>query len=113
MSCPSTSLTTDDALLLSCTQTLNPKLVTSLVIIDAMVDDLTMLLADVGSDSEVVILDSQQNGIEQITAVLVQHPQLTQIHIVSHGSSGCLSLGNAKLNLNTIGQYARHWFLKG
>ncbi len=78
----------------------------SLVILDARVDRLPMLLADVGADNEVIVLDPQQDGIEQITAALSRYPQLTRVHLVSHGSPGQLFLGNSQLGLATMEGYA-------
>lgn len=34
-----------------------------------------------------------------------QHSQLQTLHIVSHGSPGCVYLGNSELSLNTLKQY--------
>ncbi len=47
--------------------------------------------------TEVVILNPQDDGIVQITESLKQHNDLDEIHIVSHGDIGELSLGNSKL----------------
>ncbi|NCR83082.1 MAG: DUF4347 domain-containing protein, partial [Microcystis aeruginosa K13-10] len=51
------------------------------------------------------ILSPNQDGIEQISAFLQQNPQITTIHLVSHGAPGCLYLGNCQLNLTNIYDY--------
>ena len=51
-----------------------------------------------------MFLNSDRNGIEQITEVLNQKPYST-VHIASHGSPGCLYLGNSQLNLDTLNKY--------
>ncbi|MDD1471916.1 DUF4347 domain-containing protein [Dolichospermum sp. ST_sed4] len=85
---------------------------TTVVFIDASVSDYQTLQTGVIAGVETVILSPNQNGIEEITDFLQQHPQITTIHIVSHGSPGCLYLGNGQLNLDNISQYADllpHW----
>ncbi len=50
--------------------------------------------------------------IEQITKVLEQNSYST-VHIVSHGSPGCLYLGNTQLSLDTLTKYQnelKQWF---
>ncbi|MFM6152147.1 MAG: DUF4347 domain-containing protein, partial [Sphaerospermopsis kisseleviana] len=59
-----------------------------------------------------IALNPNQDGIKQVTAVLRQHPEITTIHIVSHGAPGCLYLGNSQLNLDNTSKYAdllQHW----
>ena len=85
---------------------------TIVVFIDAAVSDYQTLQTGVIAGVETVILSPNQNGIEEITDFLQQHPQVTTIHIVSHGSPGCLYLGNSQLNLDNISKYANllpHW----
>ena len=84
----------------------------TVVFIDASVSDYQTLQTGVIAGVETVILSPNQNGIEEITDFLQQHPQITIIHIVSHGSPGCLYLGNSQLNLDNISKYAdllQHW----
>ncbi|MEA5520143.1 DUF4347 domain-containing protein, partial [Limnoraphis robusta CCNP1315] len=78
----------------------------TLVFIDANVDDYKHLVQGVKPGIEVEILDIRQDGIEQITAFLFTRPHIKTVHIVSHGSPGCLYLGNAQLNLDTLEDYA-------
>ena len=85
---------------------------TIVVFIDASVSDYQTLQTGVIAGVETVILSPNQNGIEEITDFLQQHPQITTIHIVSHGSPGCLYLGNGQLNLDNVSKYAdllQHW----
>ena len=78
----------------------------TLVFIDANVEDSEYLAQGVKPGIEVHILDAHRDGIEQITAHLFTRPHLEAIHIVSHGSPGCLYLGNTQLNLDTLKRYA-------
>ena len=76
-----------------------------IIFIDSGVEDYQFLAGRILSGIEVVILDRDRDGIEQITEVLRQKDNFTSIHIVSHGSSGCLDLGNSQLSLNTLNKY--------
>jgi len=84
---------------------LNSSLAKSLVILDAQVDDLSVLMADIIADNEVFVIDPQQDGIEQITTLMAQYPELTQLHLITHGSSGQITLGSAQLSLASIDRY--------
>ncbi|MFM9158710.1 MAG: DUF4347 domain-containing protein, partial [Dolichospermum sp.] len=75
---------------------------TTVVFIDSSLSDYQTLQAGVVEGVETVIVTPNQDGIEQITAFLQQHPQITTIHILSHGAPGCLYLGNSQLNLTNI-----------
>ena len=77
------------------------------------VEDYQLLANGVMPGIEVVVLESDRNGIEQITEALSQRTDFTTIHLVSHGSPGCLYLGNSSLSLDTLNQYEedlKTWF---
>lgn len=57
-------------------------------------------------NTQVVLIDSQQNGVDQITAVLAQYNNLDSVHIFSHGSKGSLRLGDAALSQANVGEYS-------
>ncbi|MGD1871795.1 MAG: DUF4347 domain-containing protein, partial [Mastigocoleus sp.] len=82
------------------------------IFIDAGVEDYQTLVNGVRPGISVFIIDSQRDGVEQINQVLTQQ-QFTTVHIVSHGSPGCLYLGNTQLNLHNIHEYTQNlkgWF---
>jgi Ca2+-binding RTX toxin-like protein len=70
-----------------------------IVFIDSAVEDYQTLMAGVVAGNEVVLLDSKRDGLEQISEILAKHNNLDSIHIVSHGSPGCVKLGTGELNL--------------
>ncbi|MEM7555597.1 MAG: DUF4347 domain-containing protein [Cyanobacteria bacterium P01_A01_bin.84] len=87
---------------------------TTLVIIDGNVNDIQALKADLKPDVDVLVLDTRYDGIYQISEVLKQYKDLSisSIHVVSHGSSGCLYLGNTQLKETTLERYTeqiRSW----
>jgi len=84
-----------------------------IIFIDSQVKDYQFLAQGVLPGIQTVILNRNSDGIEQITEVLTQKNNYTSIHIVSHGSPGCLYLGNSQLSLDTLNQYQselKTWF---
>jgi Domain of unknown function (DUF4347) len=73
----------------------------ALVAIDRQITDFELLAAGVIPGTEVVLLDRDGDGIEQITAAL-KGRKLTSLHLVSHGAPGQVWLGNAILSVETL-----------
>jgi hypothetical protein len=65
---------------------------------DALLDDLRAS----GRWVDVVLLDGERDGIEQITAALHGHAELDAIHIVSHGTEGAVQLGSTWLDGSSL-----------
>lgn len=86
----------------------------SLVFIDTAVADYQTLMSGVERGTQVILLHPEWDGVEQITTALSKHADdITTVHIVSHGSPGCLYLGNSCLNLKTLESYVsllEKWF---
>lgn len=85
---------------------------TTLVFIDASIDDYQHLVSGVIPTANVFVIEPTQDGVEQISQVLRQYPTVDAVHIVSHGAPGCLYLGNTQLSLDTLDHYAhnlRQW----
>ncbi|WP_137907984.1 DUF4347 domain-containing protein, partial [Dolichospermum planctonicum] len=80
---------------------------TTIVFIDASLSDYQTLQAGIIEGVKTVIISPEQDGIEQISQILQQHPHITTIHILSHGAPGCLYLGNSQLNLTNIHNYTQ------
>lgn len=81
-----------------------------LVIVDPTVQDYATLIGDLAANSpgefEVFILDSDRDGIEQVTEILATRSNIDSLHLVSHGTSGNLDLGSGQLNNESIAAYA-------
>ena len=77
-----------------------------ILFIDSTVKDYQTLIDNLNRPSEVVILDSQRDGIVQITNSLSKYDSLDAVHIVSHGDAGKLFLGNAVLDSISLSDYA-------
>ena len=76
-----------------------------LMVVDPTVANWQELTANLDPGFEVVILDADQDGIEQITALLNSRQHLSSLHIVSHGSPGEINLGRAILSQSTLTNY--------
>ncbi|MCP4390693.1 MAG: DUF4347 domain-containing protein, partial [Gammaproteobacteria bacterium] len=81
---------------------------TELVLVDTATDNYQQLVDDLlnqADDSrhlEVVLLDSERNGIDQISETLLAYQDLDAVHLISHGSDGAVNIGNTTLNAETL-----------
>ncbi|NJO49133.1 MAG: DUF4347 domain-containing protein [Leptolyngbyaceae cyanobacterium RM2_2_4] len=85
----------------------------SILFIDATVKNHQSLLVGIEPSTQIFVLDSEEDGIRQITNVLIKHSNFSDVHIISHGSPGCLYLGQTQLSLDTLDHYAsnlKSWF---
>ena len=76
--------------------------ITDLVFIDSQIEDYQSLVNGVLPGVKAVVLNSRENGVDQITRVIGRYFHISSVHIVSHGRPGCLYLGNGQLNLDNI-----------
>ncbi|NNJ97675.1 MAG: DUF4347 domain-containing protein [Gammaproteobacteria bacterium] len=82
------------------------------VFIDWTVDDFGTFVdylkneADDSTRFDVVLLDTERNGIEQIEEDLSAYHDVDAVHIITHGGDGAIKLGNAWLNTDNIDQYS-------
>lgn len=91
---------------------MNFPLATKVLVVDSAVSDYQSLIDSVGRDTEVVVLKAEQDGVAQITQMLSDRQNIQALHILSHGESGLLKLGNTDLNLDSLERYApsiRKW----
>ena len=78
------------------------------VFIDLRVQDYEKILADIhaqnteGHSIEVVLLDSERDGVAQIGEFLSQRQDIDAIHLISHGSAGSIQLGAGELNFDSL-----------
>lgn len=78
------------------------------VFIDTRVDNYQQLLEDIRektSDSrvlEVVLIDSQADGLAQVGDFLALQRNVDALHLISHGSDGSVQLGSSALDMDTL-----------
>ena len=78
-----------------------------IVFIDASIADLDTLIASIDTAYEIVLLEANRDGVEQIAEVLSARSGVEAIHFVSHGDQAELFLGTARLTLQSMdGEYA-------
>ncbi|NES05067.1 MAG: DUF4347 domain-containing protein [Okeania sp. SIO2F4] len=85
---------------------------TKLLFIDSKVENYDRLISQVDSQTKVVILQANQNGIDQISKSLSECCDVDTVHIISHGAKGTLYLGNSILKNDNIHLYVesiRQW----
>ena len=78
----------------------------TILFVDSNVTDYNTLLTGLGNEVEVCVLNNQEDGVLQIASVLKNRANLDAVHILSHGSSGSLSLGSSVLNSANLAHYS-------
>lgn len=80
-----------------------------LIVIDSRVQDADTLLTElltIGRDFRILRLDSETDGVAQITEKLEQIGHVSAIHLLTHGTDGEILLGSTVLNTLTLAQHA-------
>jgi uncharacterized delta-60 repeat protein len=80
-----------------------------LYVIDANVEDLQTLLADLPEGSEALILDSSYDGVEQIANYVQGRSGIDALHVISHGSAGSVQLGSVLVDESYLVENAEYW----
>jgi co-chaperonin GroES (HSP10) len=70
--------------------------------VDSNVQDYQSLVAGMRDGVEVHVLDSNQDGLTQISQILNGRSNIDAIHIVSHGAEGQVELGSLALSLSNL-----------
>lgn len=77
----------------------------TILFVDSLIPDYQTLLSDVAPDTEVYVLSAEADGVLQMASILAGRTELDSIQILSHGSSGLLSLGSSALNSSNLDSY--------
>jgi len=77
-----------------------------LVFIDQALPDLSILLAGIRPRTEVILLDPNKDGIQQIAEALRGRKGVRAWHVLSHGQAGSIQLGKSLLSLENLSEYA-------
>ncbi|NJO79451.1 MAG: DUF4347 domain-containing protein [Cyanobacteria bacterium RM1_2_2] len=84
----------------------------SLVFIDSAINDAQILSTIPLPEAEVILLDADRDGLEQITEVLAGRQGIQNLYIVSQGSANSFQLGSGYLtrfNLERYGWQLQAW----
>jgi VCBS repeat-containing protein len=83
-----------------------------IVIIDESVTDFQAIIDDLRANSdastafEIVLLDTDSDGVERIDEILSAYNDVDALHIISHGDDGAVKLGDTWLNSANLEQYS-------
>ena len=77
----------------------------NIVFIDAAVQDYQTLVDAFDTETEVYIIQSNQDGFLVMQNYLAQENNIDAIHIIGHGSAGQIAFGTALLNESTLEEY--------
>ncbi|MEL7512712.1 MAG: DUF4347 domain-containing protein [Cyanobacteria bacterium J06554_3] len=83
-----------------------------LIAIDASVEHGDALAAGAIAGAKLIMLDPQQDSIQQITQA-IHHTAAKSVHIVTHGSPGCLHFSSGDVTSKNLHYYAdqfESWF---
>ncbi len=75
------------------------------VFIDSQVQDYQTLIDAFNEDTEVYLIQSNEDGFKKIDKVLKNDADISSLHIIGHGSAGKILFGNATLSNDTIKSY--------
>ncbi len=83
-----------------------------IVFVDPATPDYQKLIDDIraqdgDADIEVVLLDVERDGIEQISQTLAGRRDISAMHLISHGAEGSVQLGSSLLNFDSLLQNAK------
>ena len=73
--------------------------------IDTNVEGYQAILSGIKPGIQIVLLDSNQDGVEQIASILSDRSNIDAIHIISHGEAGVLRLGTSTLNAENLNSH--------
>lgn len=76
------------------------------VFVDTRAPDYQTLLQGIAPGAEVILLSTSKDGVQQIADSLAGRQDIDAIHIISHGDSGVLLLGNGPLFEGNLAQYS-------
>lgn len=60
--------------------------------------------SDTNRTIEIVVLDANRDGIQQVSDILAEHSNLAVMHVIAYGTDGQINLGNNWLNSTTLQQ---------
>jgi hypothetical protein len=78
----------------------------NVVFVDSRVQESASLLQNLAANTEVVYLQNNEPGLQQIADYLADHADASSIQIVAHGSVGDLWLGNTYLSSDNVAEHA-------
>ncbi|MEG4395264.1 DUF4347 domain-containing protein [Microcoleus sp. BROC3] len=94
------------------TESVDGRTVKNVLFVDSRVENCDSLARGATAGTEVFVLESTRDGVEQITRILANCSDLDSIQIVSHGREAGVQLGSIELcsdNLETYSPLLQQW----
>jgi len=85
---------------------------TEVVFIDSSLPDYQSFITDLTENNNenrqfnIVVLDSERDGLSQITSYLQSQENIDAIHFITHGSDGQIQLGNTQLDAENVDNFS-------
>ncbi|MBN4075522.1 DUF4347 domain-containing protein, partial [Gammaproteobacteria bacterium AH-315-E17] len=79
---------------------------TALVVVDTTIENFESLIADLSDDTEILLLEGDEDGLDQIASYVEGRDDISSIHILSHGDTGEIRLGNTTIDSDTLTERA-------
>lgn len=76
-----------------------------LLFVDSKVNNYQDLISAADAETNIILLNSVDDGIEQISETLTKYKNISSLHLVSHGEAGAIDLGSSTLNLDNLDAY--------
>ncbi len=76
-----------------------------IVFIDSTVEDIETLIKSFDNNTEVHVIQSDQDGFVAMQNILSTQENIDAVHIIGHGSLGQIAFGTAVLNSDTLNSY--------
>ena len=74
----------------------------SIVFVDAQIEDLQRTLDAIDPSAEIVLIDSKTDVIDQITQLLSTKNSVGALHFIGHGQQGKVAFGDQFIEANTL-----------
>jgi len=79
---------------------------------ESLVEDIRATVGDESRTVEVLVIDGQESGVEQLSEILSSRDEVGTLHIFSYGDEGILTLGTDTLNADSLSEHSdqlRNW----
>lgn len=73
--------------------------------VDTSIEGYETLPEDLDEGNEILLLDGDADGLQQIADCVEGRDDISSIHILSHGEDGELHLGTTVIDSNNIGEF--------
>jgi len=74
----------------------------SIYFVDANLPDLSALLAALPAEADVVLLQSSEDGLQQMLAAMAGSSDINAVHVLTHGAPGTIQLGSTTLDATSL-----------